>query len=131
MTKKKIFIILFLIICFYLLSIQLVSIAKAEVLTSLYGKEFNGILFNGKKFDGIENGMIAKIDYLKILDYSYDKATLYYVNRNGSGNVCTYVKNQEDCWVETKWRTVWSSTGNDSDMIWPYWWDTILCRGAF
>jgi len=118
-TKKRILLILFLIVCVYSIAIQMVSIGKTEVLTVIYGKEF----------DGIQNDMITNIDYLKVLDYSYDKATIYYVNRNSSGNVCTFLKNQDDCWRETQCRIVWSSSGRTSDMIWPYWWDYILyCR---
>ena len=116
MYKKRMLLILFLIVCVYLIAIQLVSIGKTEILTVIYGKEF----------DGIQNDMITNIDYLKVLDYSYDKATIYYVIRSGSGNVCTFVKNQDDCWKEIEWRTVWSSSGTPSDMIWPYWWDYIL-----
>ena len=130
MTKKKIFVILLLILCFYLVAIQMVSIGKTEISTVIYGKEFDGLLFNGKKFDGTLNGMIAKGDYMKVLDYSYDKATIYYVSRSGSGNVFTYVKNQDNCWEESEEKTIWSSSGSASDMIWPYWWDTILNRGG-
>jgi len=119
LTKKRILLILFLIVCVYSIAIQMVSIGKTEVLTVIYGKEF----------DGIQNDVITNIDYLKVLDYSYDKATIYYVKPSCSGNVCTYVKDQNDCWKETELRTVWSSSGSASDMIWPYWWDTIFyCR---
>jgi len=116
MNKKKLLLILFLIVCVYLIAIQMVSIGKTEVLTVIYGKEF----------DGVHNDSIEKSDYLKVLDYSYDKATVYYVDRNSSGTVCSYRKDQDDCWKEIKWKTVWSSSGSTSNMIWPYWWDTIF-----
>ena len=129
MNNKRIFFTLIMILCFYVIAIQMVSIGKTEVLTVIYGKEFDEILLNGKMSNGAYKGTITKIDYMKVLDYSYDKATIYCVNRCDSGNVCTYVKNQDDCWTETKWKTVWSVSGSDSDMIWPYWWDTILNCG--
>ena len=116
MVKKRIIFILIII----LLSIQIVPIIKNEISTYKYGKQFNGI----------QNIMINEIAYLKVLNYTDKTAKVYNVTKNySSGNIVTFKMNDNGEWIETEWNTIWSATGSASEMMWPYWWDTLLHSG--
>jgi hypothetical protein len=117
MVKKRV--ILFIIIII-LLSIQIVPIIKNEIITYKYGKQFNGT----------QNIMISEIAYLKVLNYSDKTAKVYYVTKEySSGNIVSFKLNDDGKWIETEWNTIWSVAGSASEMIWPYWWDTLLHSG--
>lgn len=94
------------------------ALAKCEILTYQHGKEFDTIYR--------ENTMLDEIDYLKVLDYSDTSARVYYVSINKSaGDILSFIK-QDGQWKYNRWeRTVWSSTGSASEVIWPYWWHFI------
>lgn len=107
------YIIILIILCPII--IWLLSLIKCEVLTLLYGQEFESIYR--------ENTMMGEIDYLKVLEYSDVEARVYYVSAHKSGgDILKFSKNEEQ-WCYDSWeKTVWSSTGSASDVIWPYWW---------
>jgi len=90
------------------------SLAKCEILTFLYSKEFDEIYQ--------ENTMLGDIDFLKILDYSSKTARIYYISANKSmGNILKFSKNAGQ-WEYEEWETVWSTSGTADDTNWPYWW---------
>ena len=91
-----------------------ISFAKCEILSLTYGNEFKK---NIQKEILIEN-----IDYLKVIEYSKNKASVYYVSNNCSrGDVITFTKKNGD-WKYEKWNTIWSIQGSAEGVIWPYWW---------
>lgn len=98
--------------------IWIISLGKCEVLTLLHGDEFSEIYR--------ENTMMGEIDYLKVLNYSGNSARVYYVSANkASGDILRFSRTSGE-WRYDSWeRTVWSSTGSASDVIWPYWWHFI------
>ena len=96
--------------------VHFIFIMRIEFLTFKYGYQFNGL----------QNSMISNIEYLKVLNYNDDTATIYYVTQNKtSGNICEFKKDTSS-WMELNWNTIWSSNGNASNFIFPYWWDTFL-----
>lgn len=110
------------IICLLIILIPIVYwgayLLRCELLTLQYGKEFNTVYR--------QNTMMGDINYLKVLDYSDENARVYYVSKNRSGgDILKFIK-EDDKWIYEEWeKTVWSSTGSASEVIWPYWWDFI------
>lgn len=90
-----------------------ISILKCELLTALYGSQFE-VLYQ-------ENAMMGDIDGLKVLDHSSDTARVYHVSKNrAAGDILVFSK-QKDRWMYDKWeRTVWSKTGSADGFLWPY-----------
>ncbi len=95
------------------------SLAKCELLTLLYGAEFENNYQN--------NTMIDEIDYLKILQYTENTAKVYYVTENKSTGEVLIFKNINNEWVYDQWYgTIWSGIGGSaSGVVWPYWWHFI------
>ena len=108
---KKILIksLIFLVICFILY--WATSYIKCETLTLKHGNEFKTLY----KY----SGMIAEIDYLKVLDYSNTTAKIYYVSKDECGNLMYFLK-KDDEWKSEKWETIWSSSGGADGFVWPY-----------
>ena len=102
-------------ICVLLIAIGVfwgVSIIRCEYLTAKYGFQF-GDLYS-------EHTSLSH-DYLKILDYSDNKAVVYYVERGEGGDVlCFERETGESDWHFVCWRTIWSRTGSASEFVWPY-----------
>ena len=108
--KKRCVIIL--IICFIMLiMLWMSSFIKCEILTARYKNEFIG--------QYKQTNMISNVDYFKILKYTDDVATVYYVSKNSAGNVVFFTK-ENGLWVMKQWETVWSKTGSADGFIWPY-----------
>ena len=118
MKKKKLFKIIVLVIVIFPIVFWGISLAKCEILTFLYGKEFDEIYQ--------ENTMIGDIEFLKILDYSSKSARVYYISANKSmGNILRFSKNDGQ-WEYEKWETtVWSTSGTADDVVYPYLWHWI------
>ncbi len=69
--------------------------------------------------------MITESDYFRVLEYSDSYAKVYYVNRDLTGELLGFEKENGE-WVYTEWRTIWSACGGSaSEVIWPYWWHFI------
>lgn len=69
--------------------------------------------------------MLGDMEYFKVLECSDNSAKVYYVSKNMSGaDVLTFAKINGK-WTETRWNTIWSTTGSASEVIWPYWWHFI------
>lgn len=92
------------------------SLLKCEILTNKYYDEL--------EYAHVENTMLDKVDYLKVLKCDGEIAEVYYVCENDTvGNVLKYQK-ENDQWKETEWNTIWSKQGSADEMLWPYWWHT-------
>lgn len=103
--KKKYLLLLFPIF------IWLMSLAKCEIATLLYGEEFEG------EFD--QTNMIAGNPEPKVLKYSNQEATIYYVDDSG-GDIIIFEKVNDE-WIMKEWaRTVWAKGGSADGFVWPY-----------
>lgn len=109
MKKKRsisVFLTLILVIC----AIWGISLIKCEILTHMHAEEF---------MDGWEQThMLSEPDRVKVLRYSEQRASVYYVDEEG-GTVLTFEK-QDGCWIMSEWEACWSKTGSADDLIWPY-----------
>lgn len=106
--KKKIKYLTFSIfICFVLFWIG--SIIKCEVVTALYGKEF-------QHFE-----VLSMAESFKILEYDKDYAKIYFITRNReSGSIHSYIKVDGE-WTFNKWEDGgWSRQGSADGFVWPY-----------
>lgn len=99
------------------LNVWIISLVKCDVLTIMHGKEFETVYR--------DDTMLSEIDYLKILSYSKNSAKVYYVSENRTGGDILTFKLVDGKWTKCEWRTVWSTTGSASEVIWPYWWHFI------
>lgn len=87
-------------------------LAKCEILTYLHGDEFSEAYK--------ENTMIGPQKYWKVISYSGDTASVYFVAENRAfGNLLQF-EFIDGQWVHTTWDTVWSKTGSADGFIWPY-----------
>lgn len=83
---------------------------RAEILTRVYGEEFIGL--------ESQTNMLNESKYLKVLDYSYNKAKVFYIS--DTGDVITFIKDKNGDWVLGHWETVWSKYGSADGFYWPY-----------
>lgn len=83
---------------------------KTEYLTLRYGKEFVGL--------EQQTNMLDASRYLKVFSYSENKAEVFYVS--DTGDMITFVKNDDAEWKLEEWKTVWSESGSADEFIWPY-----------
>lgn len=113
--KKSLLIVL--IIIFVFITFWVGSLIKCEILTHKYFDVFEYAYTN--------NTMLGEMEYFKVLNCDNEKADIYYVSKDMTdGNVLTFEK-QDDVWIQTEWRTVWSTSGSASCVIYPYWWHFI------
>lgn len=117
-TLKKYVKIIFLVILGLAVIIQAAALVKCEILTRRYYSDFEYAYKN--------NTMLEDEEYdFKVLDCDGANARVYYVSKGKTGaHVLTFKKRNDD-WVETKWETIWSTSGSASEVIWPYWWHFI------
>jgi len=93
------------------------SLIKCDYLTWKYYSDF--------EYAYSSNTMLGDMEYFKVLECSDNSAKVYYVSKNMSGaDVLTFAKINGK-WTETRWNTIWSTTGSASEVIWPYWWHFI------
>ncbi len=83
---------------------------KAEYLTKKYGHEFENLQE--------ATNIIGDVRYLKVLSYSPEKATAFYVS--DTGDLLTFEKTADDTWAFVTWYTVWSKSGSADGFMWPY-----------
>lgn len=113
--KKSLLIVL--IIIFALIVFWGGSLIKCEILTRKYYNDF--------QYAYTDNTMLGEMEYFKVLNCDNEKAEVYYVSKDMTGaNVLTFEK-QNDIWIQTEWKTIWSTTGSASEVIYPYWWHFI------
>ncbi len=111
MTKrKKIIVLISIVLIILFIGVVFYPYVRAEILTQFYGDEFIGL--------ESQTNILNESKYLKILDYSYDKAKVFYVS--DTGDVITFVKDENGDWVLGHWETVWSKQGSANGFYWPY-----------
>lgn len=87
------------------------NIIKCEILTLQHKSEFV------EQYK--QTNIINNVDYLKIISYDDNEATVYYVSKNKHGNILKF-KKHNDLWLMDSWDTVWSKSGSADGFIWPY-----------
>jgi len=123
--NKKLLIILIPIICFIVFLIFWgISLAKCEILTSIY---WNEII----KLKNLEDMTLESYEYVKILSYSKTNIKVYCIYKwvvdkpyATIGETFTFIKSDEK-WKCEKWNVVWSTSGTADNIIWPYWWHFV------
>lgn len=83
---------------------------KVEYLTMKYGDEFVGL--------EEQTNMLHDSRYLKVFGYDENEAVIFYVS--DSGDMVTFVKDENGSWSVKTWKTIWSTTGSADEFIWPY-----------
>lgn len=100
-----------ILIVFVLLLVIFFPYLKAEVLTFQHGSEFEGL--------EQQTHMLAEACYYKVLSYSENTATVFYVS--DTGDLLTFGRDNEGNWQYTDWVTIWSDAGGSADeFYWPY-----------
>ncbi len=130
-TKKKITtgIIISIAMAFIVLLVnvlQIPEVIECEILTAKYGHEFENA---DVKY--IET--IGEIDFIKVLEYTPNRARVYYVSRDKyEGNVAYFAK------VNGRWQSElnlpnikWLRDGRAANVVQPYWWHCIYISGSF
>lgn len=84
---------------------------KAEFLTYRYGSEFAGL--------ETQTNMLHS-SYYKVLNYSERKADVFYVSVSDTGDLITFIKDENGDWIIETWKTIWSTSGSADGFIWPY-----------
>lgn len=101
------------IIIGYILGVLIIPYIKVEILTYLYGKEFDGL--------DKQTNMLVGSEYYKV--FSYDSkhfARVYYIDKDHtSRNLITFTK-EDGAWKLYQWDTIWSSSGSADSFMWPY-----------
>lgn len=94
---------------------------RNEYLTFFYGEEFIG--------REVESGWFKKADTMRVIQYHQTEAKIYYVcDDYTSGNIYTFAKDGAGRWELDRWKTVWSSSGSASEVMWPYFWHIVYGR---
>lgn len=94
------------------------ALIRCEVLTYRHYDEFKEAY---KQNTMLPDTMAA----FKVLDYSDASARVYYLGEGHSGGDILEFEFKDGAWQESRWTTVWSSSGSASGVVWPYWWHCI------
>ena len=109
--KKKIKKIIFFLILLLMVVYVVVPYTRVEVLTYRYGNQFEN--------EYNQTTMVGYVDYLKVMDYSEEEATIFYVTKGVDGIQMKFLK-IDSFWVLDEWNVVWSTSGSADGFIWPY-----------
>ena len=93
------------------------SLIKCEILTQKYHDDF--------KRAYTQNTMLGEMEYFKVMSCDGNTAEVYYVSKGmADANVLTF-QYTGGVWQEKSWKTIWSTSGSASEVIYPYWWHFI------
>lgn len=87
------------------------SIVNCEILTRQHGSEFDGLW---------QDTMLIDPEYWKVLSYSDESASVYFVAPEGKGGTVLHFQRNGNDWILFEWGPNWSKTGSADDIIWPY-----------
>ena len=115
--KKKIILIIVIVAIMIPVVFWTSALIKCEILTHKYHDDFEQAYK--------QNTMLGEMEYFKVLGCDEDTAEVYYVSKGTTdANVLTF-KNNNGVWQEISWKTIWSTSGSASEVIYPYWWHFI------
>jgi len=119
----------FITFCIVFVSVSVLflvaSLAPFEIRTLLHGSEFDS---SQKIIAPPNHEMVMAIDeaeILKVLSYTDEHATVYYVIKDFGGWVMDFYRVDEGWQINLPWRTVWATRGSADDFVWPYFWHNI------
>ena len=107
MKKYCRFLIVFFILIFF--AVIMFPYVKAEYLTIKHGQEFVGL--------EEQTNILSDSTYLKVIKYSEEQATVFYVS--DTGDLITFIKENNE-WKLHSWKTIWSTSGSADSFYWPY-----------
>ena len=115
--KKKVILIIVIVGILIPAVLWASALIKCEILTQKYYDDF--------KQAYTQNTMLGEMEYLKVLSCDENIAEVYYVSKGMTdANVLTF-ENNNGVWQEISWKTIWSTSGSASEVIYPYWWHFI------
>ena len=116
MNRKRVLFIISAVLM-VLIAIWILSLIKNDILTLKYHDDFAQAY--------TQNTMLGEMEYFKVLSCDENIAEVYYVSKGMTdANVLTF-ENNNGVWQETSWKTIWSTSGSASGVIYPYWWHFI------
>ncbi len=115
--KKKLLSIIIISVIVVPIVIWIFSLVKCEILTRKYYDDF--------EYAYTQNSMLDEMEHFKVLRCDGHSAEVYYVSKGMTGADVLSFENINGIWVETSWKTVWSTPGSASEVIYPYWWHFI------
>ena len=116
MKRKKLLSLMIAILAILAL-IWISSLIKCEILTQKYHDDF--------KQAYAQNTMLGEMEYFKVLSCDGNTARVYYVGKDMSGADVLTFKYTDGVWQQILWECIWSTSGNASEVIYPYWWHFI------
>ena len=115
--KKKVLLIIVIFAIIIPVAVWGISLIKCEILTHRYYGDFEQAYR--------QNAMLGEMEYFKVLSCDENTAEVYYVSKGMTdANVLSF-KNNNGVWQEISWKTIWSTSGSASEVIYPYWWHFI------
>lgn len=85
---------------------------QAEILTWQHGPAFK---------DGYQQtGLIAEVEYFKVIKHSTTTAEVFYVSKDHAGGNLLIFSYEENQWQLKRWSAVWSKTGSADGFMWPF-----------
>ena len=119
--------ILLVVVVLFFVSALALPYVKAEYYTHKYGKEFEDIY--GKEFEALFEitGMIEKVDFYRIFEYSETSAKMYYAGVGGEFTCYIYFSrdNKDSDWKFNYWECIWSNLGSAEDWPWPFYFKEV------
>lgn len=67
-----------------------------------------------------QTGMIDEIEYFRIISYSNEEASVFYVLEDHSAGVVLSYRKEQGSWKLQRWEAIWSTTGSADGFYWPY-----------
>ncbi len=115
--KKKVTLIIIIVAIMIPVAVWASALINCEILTHKYHDDFAQAY--------TQNTMLEEMEYFKVLSCDGNTAEVYYVSKGMTGAHVLTFKNNNDAWQEISWKTIWSTSGSASDVIYPYWWHFI------
>jgi len=103
---------LFCALIVFPLFIWLGAIAKTEYLTYRHGGTFAELYK--------QCTMVEDVVRFKVIEYSDNRARVYYVEKNQTGGFVFVFEKLSGDWEMTFWDCVWAKMGSADGFIWPY-----------
>lgn len=115
--KKKVILIIVIIAIMIPVAFWTSALIKCEILTHRYHDDFTQAY--------TQNTMLGEMEYFKVLSCDGNTAEVYYVSKGMTDANVLLFKYTDGVWQEISWKTIWSTSGSASEVIYPYWWHFI------
>lgn len=115
--KKKVMLVIVIVAIMIPVAFWGASLIKCEILTHKYHDDFEQAYK--------QNTMLGEMEYFKVLSCDENTAEVYYVSKSMTDANVLIFQNNNGVWQEISWKTIWSTSGSASEVIYPYWWHFI------